>query len=170
MKLVASEPRPWPSGDSWAVAALSATPSEITEATGLRFTSDVDGLGETQLAAVEAGEAGQLWFFARPDAPDVGTEILVDMNVDRDTAIAWVRRSLAKSVVGLSWTAPTDRDPRRELSPRSIRRPTAGSASRPDQKNGKAGFERGTSTPKPGSTYAARDAKPPVSSRAGTLP
>jgi guanylate kinase len=107
MKQVAPWPR-WPSGDCKTVAVVKLTPHEIELRSGLRFEQDADDLDAYRVAAVADRELGQLWLWRYQHAPEGTTQVMVDADVSRETALTAVERQLGPLAGNIAWVVDDD--------------------------------------------------------------
>jgi hypothetical protein len=96
----------WPSGGAWTVGLLELTPAQLAERFALDFESGSDDLDGYKLAAVGEPQVGQFWLFSHDRTPVPGTEVMVDMATDRETALASVWLALRLDTRAFSWVSP----------------------------------------------------------------
>lgn len=96
----------WPSGDYWTIGILSRTPSELSKELGIRFGRAEGDLGPFQVAALGDQRLGQLWLVSLAHATSPGTDVRVDLDVTRDTAmhVLWMLTGL--DVRAFKWVNP----------------------------------------------------------------
>ncbi|MFN0096542.1 MAG: hypothetical protein ACKVVT_17425 [Dehalococcoidia bacterium] len=112
MKWKQTELHAWPSGDWWAVAALGISPQVLADSLPVRFEPGLDDLGTYQAAALDVERLGQVVFVARPDAPHLGIDVLVDMAIPRTPVVRWLEAATGLSPDAFLWIEDRLRDPR----------------------------------------------------------
>lgn len=95
----------WPSGDGKTVAVVRAAPRELEARFGLKFEQCSDDLDGYRLAAVEAGDIGQLWLWRYEHAPEGTTQVVVDSAVSESDALASLKQHFGAAASDLDWTA-----------------------------------------------------------------
>jgi hypothetical protein len=107
----------WPSGDGWTIGTLSLEPEELAERLGIEFESGRDDLDAYRLAAIAESQVGQLWLFAHENAPQGGTDIIVDRSVTRDIALGALARTLGIDIRSFDWVNPYAECPSADQAP-----------------------------------------------------
>jgi hypothetical protein len=89
------------------IASLSLTAPSLADSHGLTFESDVDDLGEFDLAAVRLDDAELVWLRAYHDAPEpYATTIIMDSRLKADEALEAVLDAMGLPESAVSWRRP----------------------------------------------------------------
>lgn len=96
-------PQEWPSGRSWPICSIAMTAAEIAERFGIRFSRELDDLGEVLEAAVWEPSVNQILLTWRDHPAIRSTQVEVDSMVTRDEGLAALWRLTHLDVRDFDW-------------------------------------------------------------------
>lgn len=96
----------WPSGGDWTVGILVHSPEWLSQRLGIRFQEVPDDLGPMLVAALPERSVGQLWLVRHVLQPSPGTDVQVDVAVERDEAIGALWHLTGLDIRAFRWVNP----------------------------------------------------------------